>query len=123
MAGQLTRFCGVGATCLAITTFGLAFLHDVAGMYYLTAYAASFCIGNLVGYLLNGRFTFSASVSAFGGVRYFLMNALLLAISSLLMKVLVDGAHVWYLGASLLLAAANAPASFLLHRRFSYSAA
>lgn len=120
MVAQLSRFCGVGALCLAVTTAGLAALHDLAGMYYLSAYAISFCAGNALGYLLNGRFTFSARVSATGGTRYLFLNTILLALSSLLMKWLVDGLHVWYIGACLMLAAANTPTSFLLHRRFSY---
>ena len=37
------------------------------------------------------------------------------------MKALVDGAHVWYIGASLLLALINTPMTFLLHRSFSYA--
>lgn len=118
---QLARFCGVGAICLATATGGLAALHDFAGMYYLTAYGISFCLGNLLGYLLNGRFTFGARVSASGGTRYLLLNGVLLGINTVLMKVLVDGAHVWYIAACLMLAVATTPLSFLLHRRFSYA--
>lgn len=120
MVVQLSRFCGVGALCLAVTTAGLAALHELAGMYYLWAYAISFCVGNALGYLLNGRFTFSARVSVIGGTRYLFLNTILLALSSLLMKGLVDGVHVWYIGACLMLAAANTPISFLLHRTLSY---
>ena len=120
MVSQLSRFCSVGALCLAVSTAVLAALHELAGMYYLAAYAISFCVGNLLGYLLNGRFTFSTRVSASGGARYLFLNAALLAVSSLLMKLLVDGAHVWYMFAFLMLALANTPISFLLHRRFSY---
>jgi putative flippase GtrA len=119
---QLRRFCVVGALCLAVTTAGLAALHELAGMYYLAAYAISFCIGNLLGYLLNGRFTFSARVSATGGVRYLVLNSILLALNSLLMKLLVEEAHVWYIGACLVVSAAVTPVSFLLHRKFSYAA-
>lgn len=118
---QLARFCGVGAVCLGSATAGLAALHEFTGMYYLTAYAISFCFGNLLGYLLNGRFTFGARVSASGGTRYLLLNAILLAINTVLMKLLVDGAHIWYIAACLTLAIATTPLSFVLHRRFSYA--
>lgn len=117
---ELARFCAVGAMCLAVTVGGLATLHDLIGMYYLTAFAVSVCGGNLLGYILNGRFTFSAHTTASGMARYFLLNTVLLAASSLLMKALVDCAHIWYITASLLIAIANTPISFLLHRCFSY---
>lgn len=122
MTAQLARFCGVGALCLATATAGLAVLHDILGMYYLTAYITSFFLGNVLGYVLNGRFTFNARVHASGGARYLLLNITLLAINSVLMKFLVDGARVWYIGAALILAVTTTPISFLLHRKFTYSA-
>ena len=121
MALQLIRFCGVGVLCLGAATAGLAALHDLAGMYYLTAYAVAFGLGNLLGYILNGRFTFSSRTSVSGGTRYLILNTILLAINSLLMKILVEDAHIWYIGASLMLAVASTPISFFLHRTFSYS--
>lgn len=122
-AAQLVRFCGVGVICLAASTAVLAALHDLAHLHYLLAYALAFCFGNVLGYALNGRFTFSARLTHIGVVRYLLLNCTLLVVNSMLMKVLVDGAHIWYIGASLLLAVVNAPLSFLLHRTFSYSPA
>lgn len=121
MITQLARFCCVGAICLGSATAGLAVLHELAGIYYLTAYAISFCLGNLLGYLLNGRFTFAARITPSGGTRYLLLNATLLAINTVLMKVLVDGIHIWYIAACLTLAIATTPLSFVLHRRFSYT--
>ena len=123
MAAQLARFCSVGVICLAVSTALLAALHDLAGLHYLVAFAIAFCLANVLGYVLNGRFTFTVRVSRLGGSRYILLNGSLLVINSLLMKALVDGAHVWYIGASLLLAVVNAPLSFLLHRSFTYTAA
>jgi putative flippase GtrA len=100
----------------------LAALHDLAHLHYLLAYAVAFCCGNVLGYALNGRFTFSTRLTHTGVLRYLLLNATLLVVNSLLMRALVDGAHIWYISASLMLAVINAPISFLLHRSFSYSA-
>jgi putative flippase GtrA len=122
MAAQLARFCAVGLICLAVSTSTLAALHDLAGLYYLVAFGIAFCLGNTLGYALNGRFTFTARITRLGASRYLLLNGILLAVNSILMKALVDGAHIWYIGASLLLAVLNTPMSFLLHRSFSYSA-
>lgn len=122
MTAQLARFCAVGLLCLAVGTATLAALHDLAGLHYLVAYGIAFCFANILGYLFNGRFTFTARVTRLGASRYLLLNGILLGVNSVLMKALVDGAHIWYIGASLLLAGVNTPMSFLLHRSFSYSA-
>lgn len=121
-ARQLARFCGVGAICLVVSTCLLAALHELAGVYYLPAFAISFCVGNVLGYVLNGYFTFSTRLTRAGIFRYLLLNGTLLIVNSILMKALVDAVHMWYIGASLLLAALNAPMGFLLHRSFSYAA-
>ena len=120
-AAQLTRFCGVGLVCLVVSTSVLAALHDLASLHYLLAFAIAFCVGTILGYSLNGRFTFAARLTHVGVLRYLLLNGTLLAVNSGLMKVLVDGAHMWYIAASLLLAALSTPLSFLLHRSFSYA--
>jgi putative flippase GtrA len=120
-AAQLVRFCGVGLICLVASTAVLAALHNLAHLHYLVAYAIAFCCGNVLGYSLNGRFTFATRLTHTGILRYLLLNGGLLAVNSLLMRVLVEGAHVWYIAASLMLALANAPVSFLLHRSFSYA--
>lgn len=122
MAAQLARFCAIGLICLVVSTSTLAALHDLAGLYYLVAFGIAFCLGSILGYALNGRFTFTARITRLGASRYLLLNGILLAVNSMLMKALVDGAHIWYIGASLLLAVLNTPMSFLLHRSFSYSA-
>lgn len=121
VAAQLVRFSAVGVVCLVVSTSALAALHDLAGLYYLVAFGIAFCLGSVLGYLLNGRFTFTARVTKLGASRYLLLNGILLGVNSILMKVLVDGAHIWYIGASLSLAVFNTPMSFLLHRWFSYS--
>ncbi len=121
MAAQLGRFCAIGLICLMMGTATLAALHDLAGLNYLVAFGMAFCLGSVLGYLLNGRFTFTAQVTRLGASRYLLLNGILLGVNSILMKLLVDGAHIWYIGASLVLALATAPLSFLLHRWFSYS--
>ena len=119
--GQLARFSVVGIVCLAVSTATLAALHAIAGLYYLAAFAISFVVGNALGYLLNGRLTFATEPSRGGMLRYFLLNGALLLINSALMKLLVERAHVWYIGASLLLALVNTPLTFLLHRSVSFA--
>ena len=123
-ARQLLRFSAVGLCCFGIATAVLAGLCELAGMNYLLAYICSFVVSNIAGYLLNGRFTFgrtrTGSLTYAGVTRYMMVNVVLLTESSILLKWLVDGRHVWYLGASFIIAAINTPISFCAHRLVSY---
>jgi putative flippase GtrA len=118
---QLARFCVVGVACFALGLALLAGLHEVAGLHYLVAFMLSFVTTSTVGYLLNGRFTFAIRNTGWRGVgRYSLINAVSLLLNSLALKLLVDAAHLWYLGASMILALINAPITFTAHRLISY---
>ena len=118
---QLLRFCAVGLTCLGLSLAVLSGLHDLAGLNYLLAYVASFIAGNITGYLLNARFTFSVhSVSHTGAARYMLVNATLLCVNTAALRLLVGGLHMWYIAAAIVLAAINAPVSFLAQRLVTY---
>jgi putative flippase GtrA len=118
---QLLRFGAVGLTCLVLSTAVLAALHSLAGVNYLLAYAASFIVGNVLGYLLNARFTFSVrSVSHTGAARYMLVNATLLGVNTLALDFLVHRMHMWYLAAAVLLGVLTAPISFLAQRFVTY---
>jgi hypothetical protein len=49
-----------------------------------------------------------------------LVNICLLIINGAALRLLVEQFHIWYLTATLLLAALNTPVSFLAHRIVSY---
>jgi putative flippase GtrA len=118
---QLLRFCAVGGTCFGLGLGVLAGLHELAGVNYLLAYAASFVLANLAGYLLNARFTFvAASVDHSGAARYLMINVLLLLANTAGLKLLVDVAHMWYVTAAALLAIVYTPISFLAQRVITY---
>lgn len=118
---KLARFCAVGLTCFTIGLAILAGLTELAGVNYLVAYVISFVVSNLVGYLLNARFTFaSKSVDHTGAIRYMTVNAVLLGTNTLALKLLVDELHLLYLGAAILLAFVNTPLSFLGQWLFTY---
>jgi putative flippase GtrA len=108
-------------TCLVLGLAVLVGLHDLVGVNYLVAYVTAFILGSVVGYLLNARFTFAAgSTHAAGAVRYLLVNAVVLCTFTLALKLLVDQFKMWYLAAAILLAALNAPISFLAQRLITY---
>jgi putative flippase GtrA len=118
---QLARFCGVSLFCFAFGLGVLTGLHEIAGVHYLVAYIASFVVTSSLGYQLNGRYTFcSGGGDRSGLLRYMLVNVSLLVMNGAALRLLVEHFHVWYLSATLLLAAVNTPASFLAHRAVSY---
>lgn len=118
---ELVRFCTVGLVCLGVALGVLAGLHELLGLNYLLAYIASFVVGNVCGYLLNARFTFSAqSVDHAGALRYMTVNGVLLFANTAALKLLVDVLHLWYFGAAVLLAAINAPVTFFAQRLITY---
>jgi putative flippase GtrA len=118
---QLTRFAVVGLICFLIGLGVLTGLHELAGVHYLLAYGAAFIVTSTLGYWLNGRFTFSTRGADGPGVlRYMGVNVMLLLVNGAALRLLVESFHIWYLGATLLLAGINTPVSFLAHRVFSY---
>jgi len=120
-APQLLRFCTVSLSCFVLGLCVLTGLHELAGVHYLVAYVASFLVTSTTGYLLNARYTFRArGADRFGLVRYTLVNVGLLIANGAALRLLVEHFHVWYLTATLLLAALNTPVSFLAHRIVSY---
>jgi putative flippase GtrA len=118
---KLIRFCAVGLICFTLGLAILAGLDELAGMNYLAAYVISFVVSNLAGYLLNARFTFSSkTVDHAGAIRYMTVNAVLLGANTLVLKLLVDVLHMWYLGGAILIAFVNTPLSFLGQWLFTY---
>jgi putative flippase GtrA len=118
---QLVRFSAVSLCCFALGLGVLTGLHELAGVDYLVAYVVSFVVTSTLGYLLNGRYTFRAGIGDRSGLlRYMLVNVSLLVINGTALRILVEHYHVWYLSATLLLAAINTPVSFLAHRVVSY---
>lgn len=115
------RFSGVSLLCFALGLGVLTGLHELVGLHYLLAYAASFAVTSILGYLLNGRYTFQARRAGRSGLlRYMTVNICLLLINGAALRVLVEDFHMWYLAATLVLAALNTPVSFLAHRLVSY---
>lgn len=117
---QLARFCAVSLFCFGLGLGVLTGLHELAGVHYMIAYVASFLVTSTLGYVLNGRYTFRARGGGSGLVRYTLVNVALLVLNGTALRILVEYGHLWYLYATLALAAINVPVSFIAHRLVSY---
>ena len=93
----------------------------MGGFHYVIGYLGAFLVTNTLGYLLNGRFTFSAgNAESASMARYMCVNIVLLTINTLALMLLVEVFHFWYVAATLLLAGINIPVSFIAHRNVSY---
>jgi putative flippase GtrA len=91
------------------------------GMNYLIAFTISFVTTNVSGYLFNARYTFAGNrAGQFGVARFMLVSGVILVANLCALKLLVQQFHVWYLSATLCLAAVSAPASFAVHRLVTY---
>ncbi len=118
---QFARFCAIGGACFLAGLAVLTGLHELIGVPYLLAFAASFVVASSLGYLLNGLYTFGAHrLDRIGAARFLTVNAVLLAVNSFFLRLLVESFHMWYLTGTLILATANAPLSFAAHRLLSY---
>jgi putative flippase GtrA len=118
---QLVRFSAVSLFCFVLGLGVLTGLHELAGVHYLAAYAASFVVTSSIGYLLNGRYTFRKhNTDRSGLLRYMGVNVCLLLVNGIALRLLVEQGHIWYLTATVLLAVLNTPVSFLAHRIVSY---
>lgn len=118
---QLLRFGAVGALGFALGLAVLTGLHSLMGFNYLLAYIASFFVANAAGYVLNAYFTFSVrSVDHAAAVRYLAINAVILCVNTVALKLLVERGHIWYVTAATIIALAGTPAGFLAHRLLTY---
>lgn len=120
--GEFIRFLVVGGSS-AVASWLLLFLFvEWGGLHYLAAFVLTFLVVNTAAYFFNGRYAFRGRGA--GGhralLRFYAISGASLAVNSLAMKLLVDGLGWWYLAAAIVLAAANAPVNYLLHRRLTY---
>ncbi len=84
---------------------------------------AAFLASNATGYFLNGRWTFPESrgnAKRLTILRFMLVNLVMLALNSAVLRFLVEDAHLWYVTASILLAIITTPVGFLAHRTVSF---
>jgi putative flippase GtrA len=121
-SAQLIRFCMVGLTCYVVNIAALAVLCEWLGMHYIVAYILVFFLGNALGYWLNKHFTFAvrAPLDHASMLRYLLVNGVMLLVSIVALHVLIELVHIEYLIATAIIAAFNAPASFVVHRLVTY---
>jgi len=116
------RFAVVGAASALLGWILLYLLVRVAGFHYLVAFVLSFLIMNALAYISAGRYAFrgQGTRDRAGLLRYYAISLASLGCNGLALAFLVERVGLNYLVAAAVLALANAPVNFLLHRRITY---
>ena len=122
MKRQIARFLATGAISVAMNVLVIVALTEWVGLHYLVSTGVCFLSVTTLSFVLNRTWTFrkrgGAPVVDFA--RYALVVLVNLALSLLLTYVLVDYG-VPYPVATVLLSLLFVPASFLVHRRWSFN--
>jgi putative flippase GtrA len=119
---RFAAFGMVGALCLGLNTLALWGLTSGLGLHYLLSTAVAFSAITPLGYMLNKVLTFRtrrehAPVEL---PRYFAAMAASFVANLVLMYLLVSVLGLWYLPASLLVAATLLVVNFLTSDRWSF---
>lgn len=96
---QLLRFGAVGVICFLIDYLLMLLLTEVCGVTYLLSCGISFTVSAVVNYVLSMRFVFSRTVEMDRRVEFllfFLMSAVGLVLTELLMLLFVECFAVHY---------------------------
>lgn len=122
LPARFAAFGLVGAACLGLNTLALWGLTSGLGIHYLLSTALAFATITPLGYLLNKVLTFRTrrEYAPVELPRYLAAMAASFAANLALMYVLVSLMRVWYLPASLIVAATLLVANFLASDRWSF---
>lgn len=122
LAARFAAFVLVGGLCLGMNTLVLWLLVSGLGMNYLIATLLAFLTITPLGFLLNKILTFRTrrEYAPIELPRYFAAMATSLGANLLLMYVLVSLLSLWYLAASVLVAATLVVANFIASDRWSF---
>ena len=116
------KFCAIGGSVAAINV-GLLYLSvEVLRLPYLPAFACIFVTTTICAYLASRTFAFSGTTVGLrsGLLRYLGVTTASLLINSVLLVILVEVFDLHPVLSSGLIAVANAPVNFLLHRRLTF---
>ena len=116
------RFALVGSGCFALNVVLLYTTKEKMHLHYLLASALSLLLVGGVGFALNRRVTFRVQGTRVWQElgRYYLVNAGSFALNLLLITLLVEGVHLHYLLANVLVGLGLMGANFWFHKNWSF---
>jgi putative flippase GtrA len=120
---QLGRFCTTATVTFTTSLIVLMALTEWLRINYRISYVVAFLASNATGYFLNGRWTFPESRGKTDRLtifRFMIVNLVMLTLNSVILRLLVEKAHLWYVTATVLLAIITTPVGFFAHRTVSF---
>jgi putative flippase GtrA len=120
--GETIRYLATGALGATLNVFVAVFLTECVGLNYLVSLTICSAIVIVVGFFLNRNWTFrkrgTTVVPEF--LRYALVTGINVPIGLVACAVLVEVAKIRYMYAIMIVAAAFAPATFVVHRAWTF---
>jgi putative flippase GtrA len=124
-ARELLRFGITGLLCLLVNLGGMTLLTELVGLHYLTSLAFSSATSATVGFVINRWWTFRIHGTSIAPeyLRYVITSGAQVIAGLWSCAWLVDGLHMPYVPAVLIVSGLLAPLSYLAHRAWSFGLA
>ncbi|HSA45617.1 MAG TPA: GtrA family protein [Candidatus Competibacteraceae bacterium] len=119
---ELIKFCIVGSFCALQNILILYYLTSILNFHYIFSIFLQMLYVNTLGFYLNRRYTFSVQSSQFWQelFKYHTVMVSSFFTVSILMYLLVEVMHIWYLSAFILLTIGMTIYNFLAHKRWTF---
>ena len=119
---EIARFLATGTLCVALNVLIITLLTEGLGLHYLLSTSVCFVLVTLVGFCLNRVWTFRkrGKEARRDLTRYVVVTITQFLVSLLGCGICVEMLHIPYPLTLLLLSGLFAPATYLLHRRWSF---
>ncbi len=122
LSSKFFRFSVVGAFCNLLNLVSLYFFTTILNLHYILSTIISIVFLNSLGFYLNKRYTFKTNKKYFWVELWKYHTVMFSSFLSilLLMYLLVDVLHIWYLYANVIIAASMIIYNFLMHKNWSF---
>jgi len=119
----IAKFVASGSTAAAVEFSLLYVLKEYAGLHYLISSSIAFCVAVVVGFTLQKFWTFEnreLDRIQRQAIQYFALGLTNLGINAVLMYLLVENFHLWYMLAQVLACGMLACNNFLMYNLFIF---
>ncbi len=119
---KFLRFSIIGAFCNILNLVSLYFFTTLLNLHYIFSTIISMIFLNTLGFYLNKRYTFKTKQKHFWSELWKYHTVMFSSFLSilLLMYLLVDILHIWYLYANIIISIGMVLYNFLMHKNWSF---
>jgi len=119
---EFIKFCIVGSFCALQNILIIYLLTSILNLHYIFSIFIQMLYINTLGFYLNRRYTFSIQSGHFWHelIKYHTVMMSSLFTVSILMYLLVEVIHIWYLYAFILLTIGMTIYNFITHKRWTF---